>query len=55
MPSHHDATIYFLQDYKLKLVDDIPGDSFPEPEDGIRQIYFLTNNMFFVAVSTFWL
>jgi hypothetical protein len=36
MPNNYDAIIYFLQDYELNLVDNIPGDSFPEPEDGIR-------------------
>jgi len=54
MPSNHNATIYFLQDHELNLVDNIPGDSFPEPKDGIRRIYLSTNDMSNVAVSTSW-
>jgi hypothetical protein len=52
MPSINGASIYFLQNQKLEPVEYVSGDSFPEPEDGIRWIHLSSNDMSQVAVST---
>lgn len=51
MTSIIDPEVYFLRNQKLEPVDYVSGDSFPEPEDGIRWIHLSTNDMIAVAVS----